>query len=242
MAPSITIASAPPRISARDAKLATVIVGSDEVSFTVHEQLLTFYSPFFRAALKGGFAEATRGEVRLKDVNEETFELFVHWLYHQRFPNKTDDPEFLKLWYHLDSTTVDAGALVDLHVFAEEYDVPNLKRQSIDSLFEQLNDEDQGLPSTKAIRYAFDSLDHDSSLCRLLVDAHCEWGGHEGWETICEGEDFEPHPVFLKNALKRYSQYIIAGLHGLGKTLVLCDYHDHKDVEERNTCVSKVAH
>jgi hypothetical protein len=218
-----------------------VIVDSNEVSFTVHEQLLTFYSPFFRAALKGGFAEATKGQVRLEEVSEKTFELFVHWLYHQCFPNETDDPEFLKLWYRVDSTIVSAAGLVDLHVFAEEYDVPNLKRQSIDSLFEKVNDEDQDLPSTKAIRYAFDSLDHDSSLCRLLVDAYCERCSHRGWETICEDEDFEPHPVFLKNALKRYSQYTSADLRGPGKTMVLCDYHDHKDDEERDACVSKVA-
>ncbi|KAF2449204.1 hypothetical protein P171DRAFT_480311 [Karstenula rhodostoma CBS 690.94] len=74
-----------PRISSASPIFATVFVGSSKARFVVHEELLAHYSEFFRAALQGGFAEAETKTITLDDVAPHTFELFVHWLYYQRF-------------------------------------------------------------------------------------------------------------------------------------------------------------
>ncbi|KAF2459689.1 hypothetical protein BDY21DRAFT_275119, partial [Lineolata rhizophorae] len=52
--------------------------------FVIHRDLLTHYSPFFAAALKGNFAEAETQKVNLPDERVDTFEIFVEWLYSQR--------------------------------------------------------------------------------------------------------------------------------------------------------------
>jgi hypothetical protein len=62
----------------RDAKFATVLVGDEAARFIVHEELLTYHSPYFRAALKDGFAEAAEGAVRLQEADSVLFEVFVH--------------------------------------------------------------------------------------------------------------------------------------------------------------------
>lgn len=62
----------------RDAKFATVLMGDEAARFVVHEELLTYHSSYFRAALKGGFAEAADGAVRLQEADSVLFEVFVH--------------------------------------------------------------------------------------------------------------------------------------------------------------------
>ena len=64
---------------------ATVEVGATKTKFVVHESLLVYHSEFFRAALKGRFAEAETKTVTLEDEDEAVFELFVFWLYHKRY-------------------------------------------------------------------------------------------------------------------------------------------------------------
>lgn len=62
----------------RDVKFATVLVGDEAARFVVHEELLTYHSLYFRAALRGGFAEAADGSVRLQEAHPVVFEIFVH--------------------------------------------------------------------------------------------------------------------------------------------------------------------
>jgi hypothetical protein len=66
----------------------------------IHESLLTTYSDFFRAALTGGFVEAEEKVVKLEEDRSQTFVFFVHWLYHQRLPDRSkgDADEIVKPW------------------------------------------------------------------------------------------------------------------------------------------------
>lgn len=221
----------------------TVIVGFEKASFVVHEQLLTYHSPFFRAALNGRFEEATKREVRLKEVNKDTFEFFVHWLYHQRLPNENDDPRLFAMWEsgndRGDSKTTN---LVYLNVFCDKYDVPALKRQSLDHLFEHLMEPHTNLPSKQNSMYAFENTPDDSPLCRLLVDTYCDlaseqvWEGigGEDWNAACEHVRTEVPLTVLKKVLLR-----CAGKHGPNDDLDICDYHEHRDAKERQACAAK---
>jgi len=79
--------------SAQAAPFATVFVGSTKVPLFVHQDLLTYHSTFFAAALNGNFREADDRAVTSAESDPWTFEMFVHWLYHQALPaSKTLHP------------------------------------------------------------------------------------------------------------------------------------------------------
>ncbi|KAI5212219.1 hypothetical protein E4T42_01327 [Aureobasidium subglaciale] len=54
----------------------TIVVGPEKEPYTLHKELLCFYSDFFRAAFQGSFKEATEGRIELLDVQVDTFESF----------------------------------------------------------------------------------------------------------------------------------------------------------------------
>lgn len=65
---------------------ATIEVGTglNKKTFHVHRDLLSFYSGYFKAALRGGFAEATSGVVQLETEEPVVFEGFVKWFTHTK--------------------------------------------------------------------------------------------------------------------------------------------------------------
>jgi hypothetical protein len=66
----------------KPAQFVTVIVSKapTEQKFVVHKELICFHSPFFNAAFNGKFIEGQTQEMRMDDVDEETFGQLVHWL------------------------------------------------------------------------------------------------------------------------------------------------------------------
>ncbi|KAF2625325.1 hypothetical protein BU25DRAFT_119249 [Macroventuria anomochaeta] len=55
----------------------------------------------------------------------DTFEFFVHWLYHQRLPNGNNDPELCTLWDSGKHQGADKmGSITHLYIFCDKYDVP----------------------------------------------------------------------------------------------------------------------
>ncbi|KAK6382445.1 hypothetical protein LTR65_010877 [Meristemomyces frigidus] len=69
------------RIIECDDSIGTVVVGFEEVSFTVHRDLICRHSQYFKGAFEGGFSEATDGVVVLKQESVKDFALFAAWLY-----------------------------------------------------------------------------------------------------------------------------------------------------------------
>ncbi|KAL1622874.1 hypothetical protein SLS54_004894 [Diplodia seriata] len=63
------------------ARMATIKVGKQPVTFNIHEDLLCHYSAFFHAALRGGFKEATSLEVSLQEDDPEIADRAFRWLY-----------------------------------------------------------------------------------------------------------------------------------------------------------------
>ena len=59
----------------------TVLVGDEEKQFTVTKALHLQRSPSLTKALEGGFKEAIQRKVGLSEVNEESFEIYVHSIY-----------------------------------------------------------------------------------------------------------------------------------------------------------------
>lgn len=211
--------------SAHGAKFATVRASYDTADkpFVVHEELLKYHSPFFRAALNGNFKEAETKEVRIEGHTNATIEFFVHWLYHQRLPNEQDNPDLFNLWRIWEGYSSVEWDLIRLHHFCDKYDVPALKRP---------------IPDVIYVKRAFRYLSENSPLCRFLVDIYCARATSNGWNDIGSASLHEPHVLFYKMALKRYAQFNRQDPSARA-SLDLCDYHDHKDEVERAACVSK---
>ncbi|KAF3037589.1 hypothetical protein E8E11_005398 [Didymella keratinophila] len=148
MAPSSTVQPPPPRICASSSTFATVVMGKKP--FVVHEDLLTYHSPFFRAVFKGGFEEAANKKVQLDEVDKDTIELVVG-------DNGTGKEQIIHL--------------IRLHVFSDKYDVPALKSRSLELLLHVMRDDaTTDMPLSTDISYAFANTPNDSPPCRLLVD------------------------------------------------------------------------
>lgn len=60
-------------------RIVTIYVGPPQKRrrYTVHENLLSSESEFFRASFRGGFRESTDGVLELPEDEPRTFELFV---------------------------------------------------------------------------------------------------------------------------------------------------------------------
>lgn len=177
----------------------------------------------------------------------EVFEFFVHWLYHQRLPNKDDDPELFVAWgSDNDNGDLRMENLVYLSVFCDMYDVPLLKRLSLDQLFEHLKDPNINLPSTSYVVYAFDNIPDDSPLCRLLIDMYFEFASEEAWnrvvkldfDRLCKKHSQLALQTFFRKMLQRYARYKYEDLTE-ESVLDICDYHEHKNDEERQACAAK---
>jgi hypothetical protein len=90
--------------------LVTFVVGKadSKQTFTVHKDFATSHSPVFYTAFHGGFAESKSQQLVLEDVDPKVFGFLVHWLYHQKVEDGTEESGkcvvadqlmlFAKLW------------------------------------------------------------------------------------------------------------------------------------------------
>jgi hypothetical protein len=222
------------RISARDSKFAAIVVGPKKARFTVHEELLTYHSPYFRAALTGGFKEAEDKAVTLSEERVPIVEFFVHWLYYQCLPNADDPIDLYDAWNDGEADgELMTSNLIELYVFGDKFDVPGLKSQAMTDLFKHIEDvEGTELPSADAIRFAFGNLPEHAPLLQFLADTYCHWARSSMWEHF--GRDDWP-PAFLGRVLGQYTEFA----HGDRDRFIYkdpCDYHAHRDGEERLAC------
>ncbi len=122
--------------------------------------------------------------------------------------------------------------LIKLYVFADKYDVPRLKLDTLLELFMHITTDDVGLPSSSQCRYAFENLPEGSPLLHFLLDAHCFYASDKYWH-LQEAEDFPP--AFINGILIRYTAYA-SGDRTRSVGFDICDYHDHKEYKDRNRC------
>ncbi|KAI8934364.1 hypothetical protein NX059_009099 [Plenodomus lindquistii] len=230
-----------PRISAKDAVFATILVGEDRMKFTVHEELLVHHSPFFRGALQGRFKEAQKKEIVLADTKPDIFEYFIHWLYYGRFPRNGDDKELLEAWAgheYRASEYMKTGNLIHIYIFCDKYDVRELKRTAMDELFDNIFDDklEPVLPGPELVKAAFENVPETSSLCRFLVDANCYWADDDEWaeDTV---SDFPCK--FIVRVLQTYREYVFGIRIREDDVPEKCDYHEHTNDEERKACKSE---
>ncbi|KAF9693806.1 hypothetical protein EKO04_008191 [Ascochyta lentis] len=239
-----TLTRSLPRISAQNAQFATVLVGSHKKPFVIHQDLLTYHSHFFKAALTGNFREAENKTVTLQEDDPLIFEFFAHWLYHKEFPAEHNTSvELLNDWEHNDDHGgAKTGNLIHLYIFSDQYGVPDLKFLALTELFQHMEDTETGLPNRSQIVHAFNSLPDGAGLLRYLIDSHCHYCGNDFWIS----ENVHDFPsAFVIGIIRRYSPYA-QGDRSCSDELDLCDYHDHKRDKDRADylwkCITKGSH
>lgn len=220
---------------------ATVVVGKGEKRFVIQQNLLIHYSKYFQAVLNKQSAKSKDKTITLGEEDPATFEFFIHWLYYQRFPDKknNDTDELVDAWSRdVSDSDNDKGDtkscnLINLHVFGTKYDIPQLKKDTLDEYFYHFQKDDTSLPPIDAIRTAFDNLEAKAPLCQLLIDIQCCCKQHENWTE--ETSQWYP-TAFLLGTLRRYAAIVQEGKQKRWWKLDLCDYHNHVTEEECLNC------
>jgi len=99
----------------------TLLIGTEKKPYTVHKDLLCFYSDYFRAAFNGSFKEAAERKIELAGVTVNVFEHFQVWLYTRR----------------LNPLELMVSELIHLWIFGDQHQIPLLQNYAVDGLFEK---------------------------------------------------------------------------------------------------------
>jgi hypothetical protein len=172
-------------------------------------------------------------------------------LYHKELPT-TDNAsaELLKEWRIEDDEneendkdneddkynrgTLKSDNLIKLHVLADKYGVERLKTDTMNGLFMHMRSSDVSLPYQISICHAYKHLPEKSALLNILVDMQCRIAV-KCWAEL----DIQEFPSsFLVSVLERFSRSADDEL-DVWDVLELCDYHEHKNKDERKVCPHK---
>ncbi len=193
--------------------------GRDSRSYLVHKSLLCYHSPYFASALKGYFKEADDDATTLKTVSTKVVDVFAAWLYTQQLPE----------------SDVEDGIVLLLYIFADRYNVPKLRKQTMDGLFSEYGPDTDELPGFWSITKAFDHLPHTSPVCRFLVDVYArKWDGLWSEDDDASGElprEFLVEFIAVTGEVNGFEKRVGLPL----KMPERCEYHEH-EIDETNCC------
>lgn len=164
----------------------TLLVGENKAAFHVHLDVLCDASPFFKAAFLGSFRESSEKTMQLPEDDEDTFELFVGWLYCQRYEllpgvETNDEKDDNKKGDEANVDEDDERFLQAFRLFtlADKYEIFKLKNLIIETLFVDGGGETYG-PDITSIAYAYGHTTQGSGLRKLLAD-WCAWNSDRVW-------------------------------------------------------------
>jgi len=182
--------------------------------------------------------------VKLQDTKPVIFEVFVHWLYYQRFPNldSGDDADLVREWGTSEKRDPLMMNLVKLYILGDQHVIPKLQEDALDSLHRHVQGPCTTTPGDVEISLAFRWLRPSTPLCRYLIDVSiyydcCEKDG----TTPYEMDGTEKYPAEFLLGIARRATQVIGGIRWQEKNirdfeLDICDYHEHKDNEEKEAC------
>ncbi|KAF2142406.1 uncharacterized protein K452DRAFT_297701 [Aplosporella prunicola CBS 121167] len=146
----------PLNIARIDQSMITLLIGPEEKAFNIHQALLCYWSRYFCNALSGPFKESQKENLKVPDVEVEVFEFAFNWLYTTNLSN-----ELFR----------DEGILAaKLYVFADYYDVREMRNCLMNLMYEEYNVTAGDLPGYDLVLFAFEYLPQNSMFCRFLLD------------------------------------------------------------------------
>lgn len=145
----------------------TILVGKAKSAFHIHEDILFGESSFFKAAFTSQSQERSKRSMTLPEDDTSIFQLFVDWLYHQRYCmgvlSACDKPPDRYLRH------------VQLYILADKYDVPRLKGLVLRRIFSlmkpalkssSLDDK----PCLATISYIYEHTSNNAALRKIFID------------------------------------------------------------------------
>ena len=171
-------------------------VGPTKTPFEVHKGLLCNASPYFRAALEGGFKEATTQTIEWPEETPGIIKEFLFWLYSGSLSEEetSDRPRW--------------NFLVNLYIFAEVRGLHALQNAVMDGLLGLIQKKTSAL-DVGVLDLIYQQASPQSLLRRLAVDLfvrHYHLKQHDWFRES-----------FLKNYPKEFMADVIIGQHVLLK-------------------------
>jgi hypothetical protein len=191
--PGTTMAT--PAFSLRDDDLVTLLVGSDEQKFVVHESCIIRNSDFFKAALKKEWAEGQTPTIKLPEENcVETLVNYLNFAYREKLP--TED---IKAKADGGFTGDPFTALAKLYVIGERILDRSVQSAVIREILRLVTIKSKGkgarsYPETTSVTVTYSGTSAGSPLRRLMVDLYVK-AGTGSW-------NYSKHPEFLMDLWK----------------------------------------
>lgn len=189
----------------------TITVGAsdkDQQSFPLSLEHLAVVSGYFEKAFQGQFREASEKIIALDDVDPLIFGIFNEWFMSRKLLNTDGKP-----YQYLENDKDGAKdknepllfeELLDVYIFADKYDVPQLRRDTINAWIDYQADCPILVPS-RLITKAYIRVPSTSKLRKFLVESFA-WS-HPRWERDDKAEAMEILPKeFILDMMITYSR------------------------------------
>lgn len=195
--------------------MVTVEIGEEHHVYHAYKALLIHHSDYFRKALKGPWKESKEHKVTLEDIEPNTFDIFVIWLYTQRLPGIISRWEEASRFrgdgnnededggeYETNNTPESHLEIIKALVLGDRILAAKF-RQAVNNYF--VDRVIESPPYYESVIYAFERLRSDSPILPLLADTHCEhWTREEDKDKERELRSLLPVD-FLIRVMGRYS-------------------------------------
>ncbi|ROV97720.1 hypothetical protein VMCG_07433 [Cytospora schulzeri] len=170
-------------------RIVTIYVGPPQKSsqYTVHENLLSSNSEFFRASFSGGFRESTDGVLKPSEDEPRIFELFVAWIYSQplHFLNASRP----KVLPPPDGKHITIRDYLHLYVFASKYLMEDLQDEVMDIAYDYYAVPGHS-PNALDVEFIYQNTTTESMMRPLLRAYYLfelfsgETAGHTRWGDV----------------------------------------------------------
>ncbi|KAL8712757.1 MAG: hypothetical protein Q9220_002965 [cf. Caloplaca sp. 1 TL-2023] len=135
--------------------LVDLYVGEENNHYPLHEKLLCYHSPFFASIFYNKNSKSSRTkEYGLPELSDETFALFVGWLYSRAI--RAPDEER------------DIGPLLDLYFLAAKLQIVALETDIVE-LVRQYYHSNETYPGLRRVQYVYSNTEEDNVMREMMV-------------------------------------------------------------------------
>ncbi|THX15003.1 hypothetical protein D6D13_02636 [Aureobasidium pullulans] len=186
-----------------------------KTTVSVHKELLCFFSPYYKAALKGNFTEAITDSLQV-DLTNKGLKMFVRWIY----TGEVASPRCFARYFNL-------------YIFADLVNIVALRR----TIMTRLQGYSEDIPEYSAVKLALMNLPESSPLRAWILDVYISH-----WEPA--HDDCNPYPTDTAsdpdNTLAAFMYQVARGLavrESVNAAGCLCcdgdcGYHEHESMAE----------
>ncbi|KAF2846263.1 hypothetical protein T440DRAFT_510947 [Plenodomus tracheiphilus IPT5] len=185
-------------------------VGPDKKSYTLHEELLKFYSGSFRRALLGDYTGTGHRTIPLNGVDIGVFDAFVDWLYAERLPRdvymRGPSQEASTILEGSTNTETSIPVMWRLYTLAHHLEAKKLKHVILDIAFTHYAEADN-TPTIPLVAYLSNQLPGEDVMLRLLGDVLCVNDGIRAWRGAPQGQLENVPKAFFVRALFKVNSF-----------------------------------